>query len=163
MTTIRYGIKTGSLAKGRKRSKREAADLSQRDGVVGARNRIHSFRSRIWSNKNNIVNSYNQPDAVNSIDYTRRNFHQTITKDTKELIKIRKEHPSFRLKTSEEIANNVSFETIENQVLVYKTNKDNDRNYVFFNPTSNSFQYFMNEKGKSSSIMEIQTIHTTKT
>lgn len=108
---------------------------------------IHSGQE-FGRTKNNIVNSYNQPDAVNSIDYTRRNFHQTITKDTKELIKIRKEHPSFRLKTSEEIANNVSFETIENQVLVYKTNKDNDRNYVFFNPTSNSFQYFMNEKGK---------------
>lgn len=98
--------------------------------------------------KNNEGNTYNQPDTLNRVDYTRRDFHQRIVNETKQLIDIRKKHPSFRLPTSESIANNVTFETIENKVLVYKTKTDGDRNYVFFNPTSQSFQYIMNENGQ---------------
>lgn len=98
--------------------------------------------------KQNHGNTYNSPDNINLIDYERRNRHLPVVNATKELIKIRKEHPSFRLSNSEDISNNVHFETIENQVLIYKVQKDNDQNYVFFNPTGRYFQYTMHQSGE---------------
>lgn len=91
--------------------------------------------------KQNIGNSYNRSDTFNRIDYFRRNRHINIVNDTKKLIEIRKNHPSFRLKDTEDIKNNVVTETIENQVIVYKTNKDDEHMVTFFNPTNRQFSY----------------------
>jgi pullulanase len=91
--------------------------------------------------KQNIGNSYNRSDNYNRIDYFRRDRHINIVKDTKRLIQIRKEHPAFRLANAQEIRDHVFTETIENQVLVYKVNKGDDRLVVFFNPTNRQFSY----------------------
>jgi pullulanase len=91
--------------------------------------------------KQNIGNSYNRSDNYNRIDYFRRDRHINIVKDTKRLIQIRKEHPAFRMANAQEIRDHVFTETIENQVLVYKVNKGDDRLVVFFNPTNRQFSY----------------------
>ena len=91
--------------------------------------------------KYNLDNSYNRSDHYNHIDYSLRNKHMPIVVDTKLLIKIRKEHPCFRLKTREEILENVRFEEIDQKVLVYKVKKDQDICICFFNPTMQHYTY----------------------
>lgn len=98
--------------------------------------------------KHNQGNTYNHPDNVNQMDYERRNRHMPIVEATKTLIQLRRQHPAFRLTTSEQISNNVHFETIDNQVLVYKTSCGSDANIVFFNPTSQHFQYVVHQGGE---------------
>ena len=98
--------------------------------------------------KNNLGNSYNRSDTYNKVDYARRDQHIWIVEQVQKLIKIRKMHPCFRLRTKEEIDHNVFFEVIENQVVVYGTRKDEDECVVFFNPTSRSFEYFLQESGQ---------------
>lgn len=94
--------------------------------------------------KQNLGNTYNRSDNYNKMDYFCRNRHQLIVDETKKLIDIRRNHPSLRLKTTKEISDQVTTETIEDQVLVYKTRKDDDELISFFNPTPSYFEYNLN-------------------
>lgn len=96
--------------------------------------------------KYNLGNSYNRSDHYNHIDYNLRNKHMPIVVDTKLLIKIRKEHPCFRLATKEEIEANVSFGDIDGKVLVYQAKCKEDVCLCFFNPTSEHFTYDSHQK-----------------
>lgn len=96
--------------------------------------------------KYNLDNSYNRSDHYNHIDYSLRNKHMPIVVDTKLLIKIRKGHPCFRLRTKEEILENVRFEEIDQKVLVYKVKKDQDFCICFFNPTMQHYTYQSSEE-----------------
>ncbi len=98
--------------------------------------------------KQNIGNSYNRSDNVNRVDYFRRDRHKYIVDQTKELIRIRREHPALRLKTAEEIRSNTSFETVDNQLLVYRANKDDDHLVMFFNPGRQNFDYDLRQNSK---------------
>lgn len=96
--------------------------------------------------KQNIGDSYNRSDNYNHIDYQRRDHHITIYNETKALIKIRKEHRCFRLKDTSDLAN-VHFDTIENQALVYFSQKESDACAVIFNPVNRYFNYTFDCEG----------------
>lgn len=98
--------------------------------------------------KQNLGNTYNRSDNYNRIDYFRRNRHEDIVEATKKLIEIRRNHPAFRLQSRDEIENNVKIETIDNQVMVYKVEKGDDRLIVFFNPTQNYYDYNLNSNAR---------------
>ncbi len=59
--------------------------------------------------KQGIENSYNSPDSINSVDWDVKDKYIFVTDYIKNLIKIRKKHPSFRLSTLEEITNKLQF------------------------------------------------------
>lgn len=96
--------------------------------------------------KYGLGNTYNRSDHYNHIDYNLRNKHMQIVSQTKALIQIRKKHPSFQLATKEEVEALVSYDTVDQAVLVYKTNKDWDRCISFFNPTGNHYVYELAEE-----------------
>ena len=98
--------------------------------------------------KENQGNTYNRSDTYNRVDYARRDVHIEVVEQVKELIKIRKNHPCFRLRTSDEIKANVSFDVIDHQALVYGARKDKDECVVFFNPTAHTYYYHIEESGK---------------
>lgn len=98
--------------------------------------------------KGNVGNSYNKPDSINQIDYFRRDRNSKVVRDTKALIEIRKNHKAFRLRTAHEINDNVRFEVLSGQCLIYRTSKEEDQVAVFFNPTGSYFQYTMEGDGK---------------
>ncbi len=54
-------------------------------------------------------NSYNAPDETNKIDWTRKKEFLNIFSYYKDLIKLRKEHPAFKMKTKKEIEENIKF------------------------------------------------------
>ncbi|WP_304423004.1 type I pullulanase [Faecalibaculum rodentium] len=97
--------------------------------------------------KEGVGNTYNRGDNINQMDYHRRDRHSSIVRDTRRLIEIRKQHPSLRLRTAQEISNQVKFETISGQCLVYRTSKDADSLISFLNPTGSWFQYDIHELG----------------
>jgi len=54
-------------------------------------------------------NSYNAPLSINALDYERKAQFIDVFNYHKGLIKLRKEHPAFRLKTADEIRKHVIF------------------------------------------------------
>ncbi|MCF6333647.1 MAG: DUF3372 domain-containing protein, partial [Draconibacterium sp.] len=54
-------------------------------------------------------NSYKSPDSVNQIDWDRKEKYFDVFEYHKKLIQLRKNHPAFRMTTSEQIRNNLNF------------------------------------------------------
>lgn len=54
-------------------------------------------------------NSYNAPDSVNQIDWNRKFEYQDVFEYFKKLIRLRKDHPALRIRTSEAIRKNLHF------------------------------------------------------
>ena len=98
--------------------------------------------------KHNLGNTYNRSDYFNMIDYHRRNDFEVVVEQFKALTRIRREHSSFRLNTAEKILTNVSTETIEDKVLVYRTRDEHESLVSFFNPTDQCFSYNLNQNAK---------------
>ena len=61
--------------------------------------------------KNGVENSYNSPDSINALDWHRKHRYKDVVGYTKELIRLRKEHPAFRMYTGAQIAENIRFDT----------------------------------------------------
>ena len=54
-------------------------------------------------------NSYKSPDSVNQIDWDRKKQYFDVFEYYKKLIQLRKDHPAFRMTSSEQIKNNLTF------------------------------------------------------
>lgn len=54
-------------------------------------------------------NSYNSPDSVNKLDWTRKQQYNDVFDYYKGLINLRKSHKAFRMNTTKEIQDNLSF------------------------------------------------------
>jgi pullulanase len=59
--------------------------------------------------KKGVENSFETPDSINAIDWDLKTINKEIFEYVKELIKMRKEHPAFRMKRANEIAANIQF------------------------------------------------------
>lgn len=91
--------------------------------------------------KHGMHNTYEESDEINKINYTRRNHYQEIVDCTKALIKIRKQHPCLRYSTAQEVEQYISFDTIDQKVLLYRARDEKEELITIFNPTSESFLY----------------------
>lgn len=105
---------------------------------------IHSGQE-FGRTKQGLGNSYNRSDNYNKIDYNRRDQYIDIVEQTKSLIRIRKQHPCFRLSTIEKTRENTRFQTIEDVVLVYECHDEKDHCISFFNPTGNTYHYVVSQ------------------
>ena len=64
-----------------------------------------------------------------------------MVKITKDLIRIRKEHPILRYSMKEDVEQHVSFSDIAQKVLLYKIRDEHDDMVIIFNPTGEYFSY----------------------
>jgi pullulanase len=69
---------------------------------------IHSGAEMLRS-KQGIANSFNSPDAVNQIDWSRKTKYKAVFEYYKALIALRKNHPAFRMPTAKMIQQNLNF------------------------------------------------------
>ncbi len=60
--------------------------------------------------KNGVENSYKSPDEVNWLDWERCAAHPCEVDYVRRVIRLRKEHPAFRLRTAEQIKTHLVFE-----------------------------------------------------
>lgn len=59
--------------------------------------------------KQGVENSYNAPDSINQIDWSRKAKYHDVFDYYRDLITLRRGHPAFRMTTAEEIRQNLEF------------------------------------------------------
>lgn len=59
--------------------------------------------------KQGVANSYNQPDSINQIDWSRKTKYKAVFEYYKGLIALRKNHPAFRMPSTKMIQTNLKF------------------------------------------------------
>lgn len=75
--------------------------------------------------KQGVENSYESPDSINVIDWSRKAKYKEVHQYYKELIQLRKNHPAFRMPTSEMIREHLSFLEAEEDNMVAFTISNN--------------------------------------
>lgn len=99
----------------------------------------------VFRDKKGVHNSYKSPDSVNAIDWSLKTTNADQFEYYKNLIKLRKEHPAFRMTTAEEIARNIIFDkTTAPNVISYtiRNHANGDRwgeIKIIFNGSSESY------------------------
>jgi len=92
--------------------------------------------------KKGVENSFESPDSINAIDWGLKTENKDVFEYVKALVKMRKEHPAFRMTSAKQIQTNIEFRTSEEKgVISYIINGAdlNDRwkkILVFFNGNS---------------------------
>lgn len=69
--------------------------------------------SELLRSKDGEENSYQSPDAINQIDWRRKGQYQPVFEYYRQLIQLRKNHPAFRLRSTEAIQNALRFIELE--------------------------------------------------
>jgi pullulanase len=59
--------------------------------------------------KNGVENSFESPDSINQIDWSRKARYPEVFDYFKNLIQLRKNHPAFRMTSSEQIRKHLGF------------------------------------------------------
>jgi len=76
--------------------------------------------------KDGEENSYKSPDAINKLDWSRKTKYQQVFTTYQKLIQLRKNHPAFRMPTTEMIQQHLKFlDFPEGSLLVGYTISDN--------------------------------------
>ena len=73
--------------------------------------------------KHGIENSFESPDSINAIDWSLKTKNKDIVDYVEAFIKLRKNHPAFRMKTTKQIAENIRFiNSLPEQIVAYTIN-----------------------------------------
>ncbi|MDD8048305.1 MAG: type I pullulanase [Thomasclavelia sp.] len=102
---------------------------------------IHAGQE-FYISKQGLSNTYNSPDTINSIDWTRVDDYQKDIQVIKDIIKLRKENEAFRYKTTKDVLEHVKFDILNSTVIRYETNQDNGEYssfVVYYNPSNGSY------------------------
>lgn len=68
--------------------------------------------------KHGVENSYNAPDSINWLDWTRKSRYNNVYRYYRGLIRLRKNHPAFRMPTNELINQHLTFFEMQRPLLV---------------------------------------------
>ncbi len=80
----------------------------------------------IFRDKKGVHNSYKSPDSINAIDWSKKRENADLFNYYRELIKLRKSHPAFRMTTAEDVAKHIVFDNTNNEPnLISYSIKDN--------------------------------------
>jgi len=74
--------------------------------------------------KQGVENSYESPDAINRIDWSRKGRYAGTYEYVRALIRLRKNHPAFRMTSTEQIRRHLNFLDIDDELLVAYTLSD---------------------------------------
>ena len=69
---------------------------------------LHSG-AELLRTKQGIANSYNKPDSINQIDWSRKTRYKALFEYYRGLIALRKHHPAFRMPSTKMIRKNLKF------------------------------------------------------
>lgn len=72
----------------------------------------------IFRDKRGVHNSYKSPDSINAIDWELKTHNRDQFDYYRELIKLRKAHPAFRMTSARDIARNIVFDKTEGDNLI---------------------------------------------
>lgn len=78
----------------------------------------------VFRDKKGVHNSYKSPDSINAIDWSLKHRNAEQFDYYRELIKLRKNHPAFRMTTAEQIARHLVFDKDQEENLISYSLKD---------------------------------------
>ncbi|MGM9844819.1 MAG: type I pullulanase [Muribaculaceae bacterium] len=84
----------------------------------------------LFRDKKGVHNSYKSPDSINAIDWSLKHSNAPQFEYYRQLIKLRRAHPAFRMTSADEIARNIVFDkTSEPNFISYaiKNNANGDQ------------------------------------
>ena len=85
---------------------------------------LHSG-AEILRTKKGVANSYNSPDSINEIDWSRKSTYKEVFNFYKSLVALRKNHPAFRMPTTRLIQDHLKFmDTEDSLLLAYEINNN---------------------------------------
>lgn len=67
----------------------------------------------VFRDKKGVHNSYKSPDSINAIDWSNKARYRDLFDYYRNLVKLRKEHPAFRMTSAEDIARHLVFDEID--------------------------------------------------
>ena len=79
----------------------------------------------MFRDKKGVHNSYKSPDSINAIDWSLKSRNAEQFGYYRNLIKLRREHPAFRMTTAEDIARNIVFDKVKVPNVVSYTIRNN--------------------------------------
>ncbi len=95
---------------------------------------IHSGQE-FFRTKNGVKNSYMSPDAINLLDWTRKDAYLDAIEEFKTLIEFRKHHPELKLKTPHEVENRVTITFTKQDTCLYEVKGDHETLMMVFKNT----------------------------
>lgn len=78
---------------------------------------LHSG-AELLRTKQGVANSYNSPDAINQIDWSRKTKYRSVFNYYKQLVWLRRDHPAFRMPTTQMISEHLSFMDMPDPCLI---------------------------------------------
>jgi pullulanase len=85
---------------------------------------LHSG-AELLRTKMGIANSYNKPDSINEIDWSRKTKYKAVFEYYKGLVALRKAHPAFRMTSTAMINKNLQFlDPGKPGVIIYRVNNN---------------------------------------
>ena len=76
----------------------------------------------LYRTKQNIRNTYNLPDEINRIDWSHKAKYNDVFTYYRELIRMRRTHPAFRMATTEQVVDNLKFIDSPEGTVMYTIN-----------------------------------------
>ena len=133
-----YTNSTDSMENRKRMDKMSAAMVYLAQGIPFIQAGQEFLRSKPFPGGNVFDhNSYNSPDAVNSLKWERKSEFKDVFEYYKGLIALRKEHTAFRMYDKEQIGEHMIFlDRLPQRVVGFVLTGDNifDEIVVFFNP-----------------------------
>ncbi len=81
--------------------------------------------SEFLRTKNGVENSFESPDSINRIDWDRKTEHLDVVRYVQGLIRLRKEHPAFRMTTDDLVRRHLEFLKMDKELMVGYQLKNN--------------------------------------
>lgn len=78
----------------------------------------------VFRDKKGVHNSYKSPDSINAIDWNLKHKNSEQFEYYRQLIKLRKEHPAFRMITADQIARHLVFDEKTDENVISYTLRD---------------------------------------
>ena len=78
----------------------------------------------LFRDKKGVHNSYKSPDSINAIDWSLKHENADQFNYYRELIKLRKEHPAFRMTSAEQVAKHLVFDENTDENVISYTLRD---------------------------------------
>lgn len=72
----------------------------------------------VFRDKQGVHNSYKSPDSINAIDWNLKHDNADQYEYYRQLIRLRKAHPAFRLTTADQIARHLRFDDVKEPLLI---------------------------------------------
>lgn len=83
---------------------------------------LHSG-AELLRTKKGVANSYNSPDSINQIDWSRKTRYKAVFDYYRGMVALRKAHPAFRMPSTKMIQDNLKFiETGDPDLIAYQIN-----------------------------------------